>query len=187
MNNESLYKTYNVSPEAKAKALSPLDIAGIVRKPFKTLKYSEFAGMRKIDDAFVDCDDVLIIYETRKNYGHWVALHKSKRNTISYFDPYGFDNFDTDELSYTKNKQFKKENNMDYPYLLKLLYESNKPIEYNDFQFQKKATGINTCGRWCAFFFITNDFMKPDDLVTMMKDIPLNERDDYITILTETL
>ena len=33
-------------------------------------------------------------------------------------------------------------------YLTKLLYKSNKRVEYNEHQFQRRVDGVNTCGRW---------------------------------------
>lgn len=182
---QAIYKHYGVEPKAKQKPLSPQEIYEIAKVPFKTMKYSEFAHKKHIDDCFNDHDDVLIIYESIPQYGHWCALHRNKDKSINFFDSYGFDDFDTHELTKTPNGKFKTENNMDFPYLLKLLYDSNRRIEYNDFQFQKHGPKINTCGRWCALFFMTNTFLSPEQLISLFEDIPLKHRDDVITILTE--
>ena len=30
------------------------------------------------------------------------------------------------------------------------MYNSGKPVEYNQFQFQRREPHITTCGRWCV-------------------------------------
>lgn len=85
---------------------------------------------------------MIILYLTSENHGHWTLLHKVG-NTIEFFDSYGI----------KPDLEFKYINEeMQYPkYLARLLAKisQHQPIHYNQYQFQAKKTGVNTCGRWC--------------------------------------
>ena len=66
---------------------------------------------------------------------------------MNFFNSYGglpdgsLDNID---------KYFRKQTDQDYPYLSRLLYNSEYELNYNEFQFQKKGKNIKTCGRHCV-------------------------------------
>ena len=89
---------------------------------------------------------IVILYETRKHYGHWCCLFRNNKNNIEFFDSYGI--FPDDELKYA-TKSFRKKNNMMWPHLTYLLLSCPYKIEYNNHKFQKMSRKISTCGRWC--------------------------------------
>ena len=82
---------------------------------------------------------VAILYQETETYGHWTLLHKTPEG-IEFFDPYGI----------LIDKEFEQIEWKQPHYLAKLLYKLSKsiPINYNQYKFQKKKPGVNTCGRW---------------------------------------
>lgn len=80
-----------------------------------------------------------ILYQETENYGHWTLLHRTPEG-IEFFDPYGI----------LIDKEFEQIEWKQPHYLAKLLHKISKkvPINYNQYKFQKKKQGVNTCGRW---------------------------------------
>ena len=141
-------------------SLNNQDIQKAVGFKVPIIRYSElynFDNIWKIFDKKHMC--FCLLYETADHYGHWTCLfvRKNKRGKpiIEHFDSYGFK--PDQELTFAQ-KQFRDENNMDHTYLLKLLYDTKLPIEYNQFKLQKEHQGINTCGRWCVLRLITREY-----------------------------
>lgn len=142
------------------KSLNGNEVTQIVGYPIKIIKYSDIKKHKNIDDL-MDGYNLLILFETENNKGHWCALKKCN-NTLYFFDSYGI--VPDDELEYTP-KQFRIKNNMDKFYLTKLFYDSDYNIDYNNYQLQKFDDNVNTCGRYCGLFLklknISNeDFVK---------------------------
>ena len=113
------------------------------------LKYSELCSYKNIEQVFGNLRGVLLLFESKLNNGHWTCLKKLNNGIICFYDSYGF--IPDDQLEYT-NKQFRIDNNMNYPYLTRLLYNTKYPIDYNHYRVQKMKNGINTCGRYVAIF-----------------------------------
>ena len=83
---------------------------------------------------------LVVLYLNAKDTGHWTLVHKVP-GSIEFFDSYGYKpdqefKFIPDEFQTPK-------------YLAKLLNQIIKttPISYNQYQFQEKRHGVNTCGR----------------------------------------
>lgn len=161
------------------KALSNYDLYKLFDNKINIYTYNELTKFNNIDDAFDKFDVIFLLFETKKNFGHWVCLIKTE-DFIEHFDSYGI--FPDKELKYT-NKSFRMKNNMMLPHLTYLLLKSNKKIEYNDHQLQsKKYKWIATCGRFCALrymckdynidvfadFFLRNKKYTPDEIVTLL-------------------
>ena len=118
---------------------------------------------------------MVLLYETRQNFGHWVCVFKVDKNTIEHFDSYGLK--PDEELKFVP-ENFRKVNYLDYPHLTALLYFSKYDVIYNECQLQKYLEDVNTCGRWVtarlayrmipqeefAKFFLEYD--DPDQIVT---------------------
>jgi hypothetical protein len=120
------------------------DIYNKLNKRVKIITYSDLSNYNNLDDAMGKYEALVILIEIRKRFGHWICLFK-RNNIIEVFDSYGF--IPDDQLEFV-DKQFRKNNNMYYPQLSKLLLNSNYDIEYNHYQLQKMSDDINTCGRW---------------------------------------
>jgi hypothetical protein len=111
-------------------------ITGILKQmDFKTI--NELLGKHK---------KCVILYLNSVNYGHWTCIYEYN-GTIYFFDSYGIK--PNGELNWIPNHMNKKLK-QDHKHLLKLLYDSKKPIEYNEYPLQKFGQGINTCGKWCV-------------------------------------
>ena len=107
------------------------------------ITYNDLSNYNNIDQVLGKFGCVVILYETSKNYGHWICLFKTHdkkgKEIISFFDPYGFtvdDKLDYGNIEY-------------YPMMSKLLYESPYQIEYNQYPMQTFSKNIATCGPWC--------------------------------------
>lgn len=161
------------------KALSNFDILKIFNNKVKIYTYNELTDFNDIFDAFYPYDCIFLLFETNKNFGHWVCLI-NKKNSIEFFDSYGI--FPDKELKYSKIS-FRLNNNMLLPHLTALLYNCNKQIEYNDHKLQNiKNKYIATCGRWCVFRYMCKEF-DIDVFANFFKNKKYNP-DEMITILT---
>ena len=124
------------------------------------VSYSDIKNYKTIDELLGNTGKCFILYETKKNTGHWTCLYKSSlektnkggygvntpKDTIYFFDPYG-NNFDL-QLNFIP-KQINKSLGQDHKHLIELLYNSPYKVEFNEYKLQKLGRGINTCGRWC--------------------------------------
>lgn len=118
------------------KSLSGEEVLKICHGKANILKYSDLKKIRRIQDCF-RFGACILLYEYKPNYGHWCCIFENQ-NGIEFFDPYGY--IPDDELEFVPS--FIK-----IPYLTKLLYQSNRNIEYNADRLQEDKEGINTCGR----------------------------------------
>jgi len=110
------------------------------------ITYRTLRSFRTLDSALGKYGCLIILYESEPAHGHWICLFKTNDGrTVSFFDSYGLEI--DDELNYIP-KNFRDNNDMRYPYLSKLLYESPYNIEYNQYELQDFKDDVNTCGRW---------------------------------------
>lgn len=163
--------------QAEKHSLTNDELLKLCRHKAKIMTYPELAKYKHVDDILKPHGALIILYETRFHYGHWVCLIKHKKNKLEFFDSYGL--MPDDELEFVP-KHFRKANNMDYPHLTYLLYTSNYQIEYNHTKLQSKLEDVNTCGRWVGMrinmrsyslpkfveFFTKDNCKSPDWLVT---------------------
>lgn len=169
---------------AKTKALFSNQVLKIIKGKANLLLYHQLKKYNNIDDALGKYGALILLYETRKNFGHWTCIFKRKSyfsddTVIEHFDSYGI--MPDDELKFTE-KYMRQINSEILPHLTALLYKSGYPIEYNNYQLQERKKGISTCGRWVGmrlFFrdlpiedfikiFIGNRIYNPDDIVTLL-------------------
>lgn len=125
-----------------SKSLSGIDILDKVK--CNLIQYKDINKYNSIEELLGPTKKCVILYHTKRNYGHWTCLYEYN-NTIFFFDSYGF--IPDDELTFL-HKDLKTELNSNHRYLTQLLYNSNKPIEYNEYQLQERNKNVNTCGRW---------------------------------------
>lgn len=132
--------------------LSGADIKAITNNQVRIVSYHELVNINSIDDLLGENRAVILLYETKQNFGHWTALFSIDDNTIEFFDSYGF--APDEELKYATYD--------DQPYLTNLMNASNYKFLHNKTKLQTFAHDINTCGRWTA-------------LRVKMRDIPLSQ------------
>jgi hypothetical protein len=114
-----------------------------------------------------------------KMSGHWVAI-KYHKNSIIMFDSLGNDDCDLlKDVSYPVAVR----NHEDYPYLSKLIMDSNIPCYYNPYQIQQDGSAV--CARYSCHFVRNIDKYKSltDYLKLFTKDKKKN--DELILHLTQ--
>jgi hypothetical protein len=118
----------------------------------RILTYNELSKYKTIEELLKkDLDYVILLYQQKQNYGHWVLLSRYN-NIIEFFSSYG--DYIDEPLNWTKLKM-RIVLGEDKPYLSQLLsnaINSKKfDVIYNSFDFQNKNDlSIATCGRWCV-------------------------------------
>lgn len=171
-------KTMERLKELKAIPLSDTDVLKLVDGKAKVLLYSDLANYDTIEDALGPNQAIFLLYETQKDYGHWVSVFK-EGNTIEFFDPYGI--FVDNELEWIPSN-FREVSGQKYPQLSYLLSKVPEKINliYNNHKFQKTGKGINSCGRWSALRLAYRDMS-----LDKFKDLFLGAgSDDMVTLLT---
>ena len=119
----------------EARSLSNHDIESFFDGQIKILKYSQLRNFKSIDDLLKPYGRVIILYESKPGYGHWVGLFRYPHSdVIEFFDSYGM--FPDHERHYIK-PDFREASQQEFPELSKLLMNYPGPIEYNDFPFKK--------------------------------------------------
>lgn len=126
-------------------SLSSQDMKDQLENKCNLVTYKEIKNYKTIDELLGKHKKCVILYLSSSNYGHWTCIYEHN-GKIFFFDSYGI----------IPNGQFKfipkginKALEQDHNYLLKLLYDSKKPIEYNEYTLQGKGT--STCGKWVTF------------------------------------
>ena len=159
--------------------LSNFDILDKMDNKTNIMSYSDLQQFNNINDILGNYKKCVILYQTSADFGHWCCIYEID-NTIYFFDSYGI--IPDNQINFVPT-ELKKELYEDHRHLTKLLYNSNKNIEYNQYQLQNKNININTCGRWCIIrllypkisidnfnkiFNKFNDLIKKDELITLL-------------------
>jgi len=128
--------------------LSGADILRITDNECKIFPYTALMGMNSLDEILEPFGACVLLYETKENYGHWVALIKRTSNLLEFYDPYGL-NVD-EELNIENEYHIRKMGGEIMPHLSALIKKDNYKVIYNKQQIQKIKEDVNTCGRYCA-------------------------------------
>lgn len=167
----------------KSYSLSNFDIFNLLDRRCNVMTYEELTKYKTIDQALGVYSALVLLYETHDHYGHWTLVFKyDNGHIIEVFDSYGI--FPDDELKFVPT-YFKKKKNEDYPYLIKLLYESGYKIVYNDDKLQEEKKGVNTCGRHVIARLMYRD-IDIDDYVRMIKNSGMKP-DDFVLNITNNI
>lgn len=167
-------------------SLSDSDIHDILKKnnvQASIITYTQLAKMDTLKDILGPHQATVICYLTKKNYGHWCCLFQNQEG-VQFFDPYGLK--PDEELDWDINEYFRKEAGEDYPHLTYLLYKSNLPIHYNQYDFQKQKKGVATCGRHTIvrLVFRVLSAEQYDELISELCKSYKLDPDQLVTLLT---
>jgi len=166
-------------------ALSNTDITDLLDDKVKILLYPDIIKFKTIDELLKPFGAVIILFESKPNYGHWCAIWKLNKNTVSFFNSYG--GYPDDSLLHI-DEGFRWISNQKYPYLSHLLVQSPYNLTYNEYNYQAHSQDIKTCGRWCVLRILLRDLnddqfhkfvvdnirryhITPDELVTLLTTI----------------
>jgi hypothetical protein len=120
--------------------LSGNDIKTITNDGARVLSYHELVNYSSLDEVLGENQAMILLYETRENFGHWVAVFKVDDDTVEFFDPYGLQM--DQELNYaTYNNEST---------LTNLVKASGYKLIVNKVRLQTFVKDINTCGRWAS-------------------------------------
>jgi hypothetical protein len=144
------------------KAMIPLGDGDIRSRLFdkhiKILVYEDLSEYSSISQLLPRLKDaVIVLYQRKENFGHWVALVRDDTNIV-FFDPYGYR---PDKQLLWTPKYLRRQLNQKTPHLSHLL---NKAVDdgfnvtFNETKYQIDGSSINTCGRHCVSF--VNYWMK---------------------------
>ena len=150
----------------------------------RIMRYSQLADYDSIQDLLpLEKDYVIILYETKKNSGHWMCLIRNEK-ILTFFDSYGY--YPDEELSFITRLQ-NKLLGQDKPYIRRLM-KTGKGMTamYSHTKYQSDSPKVATCGRWVilAVFMIhtmghdlkgmkrifdraSKDYGKPYDIVAV--------------------
>lgn len=174
-----------------SRPLTGEEVLRLVDGKAKVLSYKNIQSIRDINELFEPYNAVIFLYETKDNYGHWVALirhppsKKFPKGHIEHTDSYAL--MPDDELKFA-TAEFKKQNGMEYPKLLKLYYDSGLPVDYNNTRLQQKGGNIATCGRWVAMRILLRDLTLPEFIKFIKQSKKLGYTpDEFITAITTAM
>lgn len=157
--------------------LSGEDMMRAVDGETRVLSYSDLKNVDNIYDLFEPYNNFVLLYEMKKNFGHWCCvIYHERTNEIEFMDPYGM--FIDDQFKYITDPRISKEK-----YLSKLLLDSDSKIIYNDQPLQKFSKDISSCGRHIALRINLRD-IPLNEYQDMMMSKKKGERDRMVTYLT---
>jgi hypothetical protein len=113
---------------------------------------------------------VVFLVRSEQKYGHWCLCFLKTNGTeqgIHVYDSYGNK---PDSKAWKKNlsKKTLKQLHQENPYLLSQLYDTGKPIYFNEYQHQAYNPNVSTCGRHvvCRASFLDLDTDDYNSLIT---------------------
>jgi len=146
------------------------------------MSYARLTEYDNLDEALGEHGALVLLYETKRNFGHWTLVFRLDNDTVEFFDSYSLK--PDDELKFIP-EYFRIENNQLLPHLTYLLYTSGYKVEYNDYKLQKKLRDMNTCGRHVVSRLLFRN-LDIDKYAKMIKKSGLLP-DIFVTILTNNI
>jgi len=129
------------------KMFSNTDFDRFLEAP-RILRYSQLADYDSIQALLpLEKDYVIILYETKRNSGHWMCLIRNEK-ILTFFDSYGY--FPDEELSFITRLQ-NKLLGQDKPYIRRLMktgVDAGMKAMYSHTKYQSDSPQVATCGRW---------------------------------------
>lgn len=157
------------------------DIKILLNGKIKILTYNSLESFDTIEQLLHPFGRVVLLYEWKKNFGHWVCVFYAPNHRIEFFDPYGYK--PDGEKSFIPPKLWRM------GYLSQLLYDASNRgwiIEYNQYKFQKKGNDISTCGRWVVLRLLFQNYTL-EEFHKIFQNLGDVHSDDLVTFLTEIL
>jgi hypothetical protein len=156
--------------------LSGNDIIDICKGETHIVPYHELNNYNSIEELLKPYGTVVLLYELRENFGHWVCLFYDKNNKLNFFDSYGFK--PDEELKYASYNL-----NNGRPYLTLLLEKYKGDLIVNNKRLQVFKKDINTCGRWVSVRLLTRNKYTMEEFKDLFKTFK-NNGDFYVSAIT---
>lgn len=165
------------------------DINNDFSKPQIMHFFENISKINSVDELFIDESGkignmALIIYRSSQNFGHWCCITRSNDlKSVTYFNSYGSY---IDEAIESINEEFLESSKQNFPFLLKLLSNSDYEVHWNDFPLQLMDNKTATCGYWCGMWMRCNELGKTiNQFIDVFREIPADERDNMIVKITK--
>ena len=160
------------------------DIRRITDGKARILVYNDLRHFKSIDELLGPDGAVVILYQTRENFGHWVALFWTDRanRKLEFFDSYGL--AVDEELEIAPEFNMRQHGGELVAHLTALVELcSDCKVTSNKAQLQKVLEHTNTCGRWTALRIRFRD-TPLKDFVRMMTHNKHYDGDWFASALT---
>lgn len=152
------------------------DLRKICNNKLDIVPYHTLGNYKDIDELMGEFKSVILLYETRENFGHYVALFINGNNDLEFFDSYGFS--PDQELKYATYNRING-----IPFLTNLLKNYNKKVIINNERLQVFHKDINTCGRWTSLRILMKNMALRDFINLFTKNRHYNG-DFWVSALT---
>ena len=149
------------------------DIMKICNGKVKVISYHQLADVKSIEDLLSPHGAVVLLYETKQNFGHYTALFYDKNNDVEFFDSYGLK--PDEELKYATYDNT--------PYLTNLLEKYKKKVLHNPVRLQQFIKDVNTCGRWTSLRIRMKD-LTFSEFQKYFENLQFYNPDFYVSALT---
>jgi hypothetical protein len=144
--------------------------------------YHDLHKFTNIDQLMGNSDAVIILYEMKENYGHWVLLFKTGNKQLQFFDPYGLK---IDEELKFAQYNLRLHNGQITPHLTSIIKNSDYTVHSNTTKYQQWKAHTNTCGRHVAVRYLYKN-LNHDDYKKLMTKQKLKP-DEYVALMTMLL
>jgi len=129
--------------------LTGADIHRITDGKANIIQYEELENIDDLQQVLQPHGAVVILYTTKKNFGHWVCLfEKGGNKNLEFFDPYGLKV--DEELQISNELHLRQHQGQIAPHLTALIESGGYRVSSNTAKLQKFLEHTNTCGRWVS-------------------------------------
>lgn len=134
---------HDLITRAESISLSDEDILRICEGKVNIYLYEDLAKFDSIDEALGEHTSMIILYQAKQDFGHWVSVFKVDDNTLEFWDSYGF-KLDQELPFFPYNLR------QGIPHLTHLIQNSNYNLITNQIDFQTVRSDVQTCGRYAS-------------------------------------
>jgi len=153
-------------------SLTDTQISNLLNNEVPVMPYSELIK-KGVMNVLRSSPSKAVVFLVRQQptYGHWcLCFLKDKGRSeqgIHVYDSYG-NKPDSKAWKQALTKKTLKQLHQENPYLLSQLYDTGKPIYFNEYQHQAHNPNVATCGRHvvCRASFLDLDTDEYNDLIT---------------------
>ena len=162
---------------AESRDLTGEQLKLICRGKVEVVPYHTLNKYESIDDLLSNFGAVILLYETKENFGHYTALYYNSDNDLEFFDSYGFK--PDEELKYAT---YNLDNGI--PYLTNLLKKYQKKVVINTRKFQAFKKDMNTCGRWTSVRILLREKYTLPEFTKLFSNIKYYSGDFWVSAMT---
>ena len=165
-------------------SLNEDDIRRITDNKAKIISYTELENINNLEDVLEPHGAVILLYETKQNFGHWVALFRRNNNNkkdLEFFDPYALKV--DEELNLINQLHIRIHEGIVQPHLTALINQGHYNVIYNNVRLQKFLDHVNTCGRHSSLRIRFRD-LSLKEYVMMLTKNKCYDPDFWVSALT---